>query len=204
METASDVSENQGFQRPLNNISKARTDFISEVLHRGVESFVEQLENAPDEDIMKIFDSLSQSESEAVVLKRFAKETYHIASQLPTFALSEAPSKPKKIIYGEYYTTGEVAQMLNVQINTVKRHVADNKLIGYKVGNRTKLPTWQFDGNTVVSGIDTAIREIGANGVKAVRKMTLPLTDFEGKTVIEKLFENDIDTALLMIESIKE
>lgn len=106
--------------------------------------------------------------------------------------------------YEKSYTTGEAKKIIGRSINSIKEYVADFKLVGYKVGNRTKLPAWQFGEDCVVPGVDSILGRMGINGVDAESTFTLQLERFNGKCIVDALREGNIPQALDMLASIEQ
>lgn len=99
--------------------------------------------------------------------------------------------------YERYLTTGQVKDMLSCSINTVKNHINNFLLVGAKLkeGGGYKLPVWQFHHGSAIKGIDDVLHILGANGVEAVRKFTMPMTRFQDRRIIDVLREGDIALA---------
>lgn len=184
---------------PNDSYTDLKSDFISGWFARKTNKTIE---NLPPNQIDKLFKDIQTSKYEsaspkdalALFLKDLANE-----SRVDVSTHDEGHQVYGAVPdYEKTLTTGEVKDLLDCSINTVKNRILQLKLAGKRESDRDAylLPAWQFEGSQLVKGVDLILQEFEENGVATIRKMTTPLIDFDDKCIVELLREGNIKASL--------
>jgi hypothetical protein len=190
-----------------------KREYICDWLHEVTQAAIE---NMSPEDVEFAFKTavISEDAHEKAhkgspdALVRFMKDAFPKVTGRVKSNLIE-PGKPyygPVKDYEETHSTGEVAKLLDCGLNTVKNRIKKLKLVGYRHSDKDdyRLPQWQFFGESVVDGVDLVLHKLGENGIPAIRKMTLPLAEFNDESIIDVLRQGERDLALKMAESLRD
>jgi len=87
-------------------------------------------------------------------------------------------------------------------INTIKKRVRTNKIIGYSNKGNMCIPAWQFYKGNILPGLDTVISHINKEGLEIVSAMETPMYDYDNKAAYQFLRDGDIKTAIEIVRLI--
>lgn len=167
-----------------------------------IEALYQALDNMSENTIEQTFQTIINSDESPQVLNKLLIEILSSHSQQ---ARAAKPNYQPVEDYEATYSTGEVANLLRCQVNTVKNRIKNLKLIGYRFHDKDdyKLPQWQFAHGDAVAGIDKVLQQLNKNGIPAFQKFILPMADYDNQCIIDVLRENHLELALEMAAALK-
>jgi len=120
--------------------------------------------------------------------------------------MKECNVSENNVADSDILTPGQVASCFPKvgTINTIKKRVKTNKLIGYSDSGKMCIPAWQFSNGNILPNLDKLLSHINVEGLEVVSAMETPMQDYDNKPAYQFLQEGDLDTAIEIVELITE
>lgn len=146
-------------------------------------------------------DDKSLAEFVDVLLKPDMLITQKEADPLLTAKLRGVKAKKQMLeTEGESWSSNDVAEYLNVALNTVSKQRRQGKILGLHCGARGyRYPCWQFQSNEVLSGLKEVLAVLNENSVPDWDKLRFFLTGdlrLKSKTPLSSLRSGAIEDAI--------